>query len=107
MKKIYCQLLLLTLVLLTVSGCRKYLDINADPASPQNPNLASLLSPVTGVMSRAMVLQGLPISQYIQNFSHTTAGENYDAHGGNPGGSGGNQLWRDFYTIQGLSLIHI
>ena len=104
MKKIYCQFLLLTLVLLTVSGCRKYLDINADPASPQNPNLASLLSPVTGVMSRAMVLQGLPISQYIQNFSHTTAGENYDAHGGNPGGSGGNQLWRDFYTTQGTAI---
>ncbi|HLP36545.1 SusD/RagB family nutrient-binding outer membrane lipoprotein [Lacibacter sp.] len=104
MKKINKLFLLLVLAITTFSGCRKYLDINADPASPQNPNLASLLPPVTGVMSRAMVLQGVTISQYIQNFNHTTATENYDAHGGNAGGSGGNQLWRDFYTVQGTAI---
>lgn len=104
MKHIQKQIFILTLAVLVFSGCRKYLDINADPASPQDPNLASLLPPVTGVMSRGMVLQGLPISQYIQNFSHTTASDNYDAHGGNAGGSGGNQMWRDFYTVQGTAL---
>ncbi|MBP6687224.1 MAG: hypothetical protein KA160_05135, partial [Lacibacter sp.] len=98
MKKINKLFFILTLAITAFSGCRKYLDINADPASPQDPNLASLLPPVTGVISRGMVLQGVSMSQYTQNFNHTTASENYDAHGGNAGGSGGNQLWRDFYT---------
>jgi hypothetical protein len=104
MKKYNKLFIALVLAVLVTSGCRKYLDINGDPASPQNPNLPSILPPVTAVMSRSMVFDGRFVGQYIHNWSHTTGSENYDIHGGNVGGSGANQLWRDFYTVQGTAI---
>jgi hypothetical protein len=35
---------------LIAGGCKKYLDVNRDPASPQTPDLGSLFAPVTGTM---------------------------------------------------------
>jgi hypothetical protein len=87
-----------------LTGCRKYLDVNSDPASPQSPNLAALMPPVTAVMSRTMVFDGRFVGAYTQNWSNTAASEIYDLHGGNAGGSGANQLWRDFYTVQGTAI---
>lgn len=87
-----------------LNGCRKYLDVNSDPASPQNPDLTALFPPVTAVMSRTLVFDGRFVGAYIQNFSNTAAGENFDVHGGNAGGAGANQLWRDFYTVQGTAI---
>ena len=87
-------------------GCRKYFDINSDPTSPQKPSLSSLLLPATSVMSRTMAFDGRFIGQYIQNWSHTSASEAYDIHGGNTATAGlvGSQLWRDLYQQQGEAI---
>ena len=87
-----------------MSGCKKYLDINSDPGSPQTPTLAALLPPVTAIMSRTMVLDGRFSGAYIQNFSSTGTLDNNDIHGGNAPNGGGNQAWRDFYTLQGTAV---
>ena len=100
--KIICTLIIV--VSLTISGCKKYLDINSDPGSPQTPTLAALLPPVTAVMSRTMVLDGRFSGAYIQNFSSIVTLENNDIHGGNAPNGGGNQAWRDFYTLQGTAV---
>ena len=100
--KIICTLIIV--VSLTISGCKKYLDINSDPGSPQTPTLAALLPPVTAVMSRTMVLDGRFSGAYIQNFSSIITLENNDIHGGNAPNGGGNQAWRDFYTLQGTAV---
>lgn len=104
MKKYNSSLVAFIFTLILISGCKKYLNINADPASPQDPSLASVLPPVTSVMSRTMIFDGRFVGQYIQNWSSTAGTENYDVHGGNAGGSGANQLWRDFYTVQGTAI---
>jgi hypothetical protein len=104
MKNIKIKLLAILLVAFTFAGCKKYLDINNDPGSPQIPSLPALLPPVTAVMSRTMVLDGRFSGAYIQNFSNTAAGENNDVHGGNTPNGGGNQAWRDFYTTQGTAI---
>jgi hypothetical protein len=102
--KISKILLSLGIAAVLFTGCRKYLDVNSDPASPQDPDLAALLPPVTAVMSRTIVFDGRFTGAYIQNWSSTAASENYDLHGGNAGGSGANQAWRDFYTVQGTAI---
>jgi hypothetical protein len=56
--KFYKLLLAITLVSTLATGCRKYLDINSDPANPQQADLAALLPPVTAVMSRTMAFDG-------------------------------------------------
>lgn len=104
MKYIKFKIIALLLIAATIGGCKKYLDINNDPGSPQTPTLAALLPPVTAVMSRTIILDGRFSGAYIQNFSHTVSGENNDAHGGNTPNGGGNQAWRDFYTVQGTAI---
>lgn len=99
--KIVLSLLLITLI---AGSCKKYLDINSDPSSPQIPSLASLFPPITAVMSRTMAFDGRFSGAYIQNWSSTAVGETYDVHGGNAGGSGANQAWRDFFQVQGTAI---
>ena len=57
MKYIKIKIIAVLLVAIAIGGCKKYLDINNDPGSPQTPSLAALLPPVTAVMSRTMVLE--------------------------------------------------
>lgn len=104
MKYIKIHVIAILLVSITIGGCKKYLDINNDPGSPQTPTLAALLPPVTAVMSRTMLLDGRFSGAYIQNFSNTASGENNDVHGGNTPNGGGNQAWRDFYAVQGTAI---
>ena len=86
------------------SGCKKYLDVNSDPTSPQAPDITSLFLPVTGIMSRMMLVDVASTGNYTQNWSSTAAGDVYDAHGGNPGGAAFTQLWRAFYAQQGEAI---
>jgi hypothetical protein len=89
---------------LLFAGCKKYLDVNTDPASPQSPDIGSLFAPVTGSMSAAMLVSPISVGHYIQNWSSTASGENFDVHGGNAGGASANGLWRAFYAQPGASI---
>lgn len=89
---------------LLLAGCRKYLDVNTDPASPQSPDIGSLFAPVTGSMSAAMLVSPITVGQYTQMWSHTAAGETFDVHGGNAGGATANGLWRAFYAQPGAQI---
>lgn len=86
-------------------GCKKYLDINSDPASPNVPSLPALLSPAQATMSRTLIFDGRATGAYIQFWSNTAVQEVYDIHNANQAGSGaGNQGWRDVYQLQGPSI---
>ena len=93
-----------TFLLSASTSCKKYLDINNDPSSPQTPSLEALFIPVTSSMSRTIGLDGRQTGSYIQNWSGIAVGDNYDTHGGNAGSSGNSQAWRDFYTVQGTAI---
>ena len=91
-------------LLSATTSCKKYLDINNDPSSPQTPSLEALFIPVTSSMSRTIALDGRQAGSYIQNWSGNTISDNYDTHGGNSGSSANSQAWRDFYTVQGTAI---
>ena len=98
----------LLFVLLIAAGtfsCKKYLNINSDPSSPQTPDLASLMVPATSIMSKMGVLDIVSEGNYIQNWSGTGASDQFDVHGGNNStGSVANALWRSFYAQQGQNI---
>ena len=99
--KIICLIVLIS----GMVGCKKYLDINSDPASPNVPSLPALLSPAQATMSRTLIFDGRATGAYIQFWSNTAVQEVYDIHNANQGGSGaGNQGWRDVYQLQGPSI---
>jgi hypothetical protein len=104
MKKLIKIICLMVLVSGMV-GCKKYLDINSDPASPNVPSLPALLSPAQATMSRTLIFDGRATGAYIQFWSNTAVQEVYDIHNANQAGSGaGNQGWRDVYQLQGPSI---
>lgn len=104
MKKIL-YITCLTVFLSGMVGCKKYLDINSDPASPSVPSLPALLAPAQATMSRTLIFDGRGTGQYNQFWSSTAVQEVYDIHNANQGGSGiGNQGWRDIYQLQGPSI---
>lgn len=102
--KIIKNIILLVFTIGFFSGCKKFLDVNSDPTSPQEPDIASLMVPVTSIMSKMMAVDIITVGQYIQNWSSTSINENSDIHGGNAGGASSNGLWRSFYAQQGTSI---
>ena len=104
MKKIL-YFICLTVLVSGLFGCKKYLDINSDPASPNVPSLPSLLTPAQATMSRTIIFDGRGTGAYNQFWSNTGVQEAFDIHNANQGGSGfGNQGWRDIYQLQGPSI---
>ena len=104
MKKIL-YIISLTVVLSSLFGCKKYLDINSDPASPSVPSLPALLAPAQATMSRTLIFDARATGAYTQFWSNVANSEVYDIHNANQGGSGaGNQGWRDIYQLQGPSI---
>ena len=102
MKKIICSILVLTSIL-QITGCKKYFDINSDPASPQTADLSALLPPVYATFPATSVLDGRFSGSYTQNYTSTT-NDNFDAHGGNGGGTLAAGMWRTFYQQQGSGI---
>ncbi len=91
------------LFFMMITGCKKYLDINSDPSSPQTPDLASLMQPVLSFTGKMMSVDIITAGQLTQNWNHQTANENFDQHGGNtPAQSIG--LWRSFFAQQGVNI---
>lgn len=88
---------------LTFGSCRKYLDINSDPSSPQTPDLASLMQPVISFMPKMMSVDIITSGQLIQNWNHITTSEGFDIHGGNTPAQS-IALWRSFYAQQGMNI---
>lgn len=85
------------------TGCRKFLDINSDPSSPQTPDLASLMQPVVSFMPKMMSVDIITVGQLTQNWSSLTASETFDIHGGNTPAQS-IALWRSFYAQQGTNI---
>ncbi|MDQ6756829.1 MAG: SusD/RagB family nutrient-binding outer membrane lipoprotein [Bacteroidota bacterium] len=103
--KLIKKVFLFILMISVFTACKKYLNVNSDPTSPQTPDLASLMTPSTSIMGKMQTIDVITVGQLIQNFSiSSAASENYDVHGGNAGGSGANALWRSFYAQQGENL---
>ncbi len=79
MKKILLGILMC--VVLPLSSCDKYLDINKDPVNPQIAQSYVILPSMYANMARAVQWDGRYIGQYIQNWGTNTGGNVWEAHG--------------------------
>ncbi len=110
MKK-YSLLTILTavLILATVSSCKKYLDINSDPDTPQNPDASSVFPSQLSAIPRGLQFDARYASKYVQNFGANTAGNvnNMDRMGYNAGSDVNGDIWRQCYFGLGINLDYI
>lgn len=98
------KLLFLLITVVSFTGCKKYFDINGDPASPQNADLASILPPILANSIFQNAVDGTNAATLIQFYTTTIGNNTYDVHAGNGGGAAGNGFWRIFYVNMGTSI---
>ncbi len=80
-----------------LSGCKKYLDVNADPSNPQIAEGYVLLPPILSQMSLGQAFDSRFVGKYIQNFGAVAANDVWDQHGYQSGSDNGGQTWRSHY----------
>lgn len=110
MKKKLLHILLLSAVLINTVGCKKYLDINTDPDTPQQPDVSSVFPAMLSAIPRGTQYDARYVSKYIQNFAQNAANNAWDLHGHqnypNPSDIGGD-IWRQCYYGLGSNLDYI
>jgi hypothetical protein len=105
MKKfIYSTLTIL--ILTTLSGCKKWLDVNVNPNGPQVVTPSLYLAPMQTNLMFSQQYDGRYIGKYIQNWSENVATDTWDRHGylftsTDPA----SEQWRTVYFLMGQNLV--
>jgi hypothetical protein len=97
------------IILLFITSCKKYLDINSDPDTPQNPDASSVFPAMLGGIPRGLQFDARYSSKYVQNFGANTSGNvnNMDRQGYNSGSDVNGDIWRQCYFGLGSNLDYI
>lgn len=97
------------MILTMMSGCKKYLDINSDPDTPQNPDASSVFPAMLSAIPRGLQYDARYASKYVQNFGANTAANvnNMDRQGYNAGSDVNGDIWRQCYFGLGANLDYI
>ena len=104
MKKLYITIFTAALML-TGSGCKKYLDVNTNPNAPQSVTANLYLSPMLHWMATAPQYDARFINRYTQNMTLTTVNSTWDMMGYDPASDNGAELFRDVYWSFGQNLV--
>lgn len=92
--------LYITILLFTITGCRKYLDVNTDPRTPQQTTAETLLPHIQSYMGYALGLDGRYTGKYVQNWVSNAANDGVEGHAS----AGGTEMWTMHYTKMGLAI---
>jgi hypothetical protein len=107
------KILFPVLLIASMTGCKKYLDINSDPDTPQFPDASSVFPAMLSGIPRGTQFDARYVSKYIQNFAQSTSGAAtviWDKHGHQnyPNISDvGGDIWRQAYFGLGANLNYI
>ena len=102
--------MIFSLVMTGMMSCKKYLDVNSDPDTPQTPDPSSIMPAMLAAIPRGIQFDSRYIGKFIQNWSANTAADVWDIHShqGFPGISdNGGDIWRQTYYGLGLNLNYI
>lgn len=104
MKKLYTVILIASLII-SGSGCKKYLDVNTNPNAPQSVTANLYLSPMLHWMATAPQYDARFINRYTQNLTLTSVNSTWDRMGYDPASDNGAELFRDVYWTFGQNLV--
>ena len=96
------SILFLLVVILVAPACKKYLDVNEDPRTPQLTTGETLLPHIQSYMGFAVGLDALRTGKYIQFWVNNAAGDANEMHASTfPNGA---EMWTMHYTKMGLAI---
>ena len=112
MKKYIINTFMLLFAVMTVmTGCKKWLDVNSDPATPQDPDPASVFPAQLAGIPRGNQYDARYVGRYIQNWetalSSRTADITWDNMGYAAGSDANGDIWRQCYFGLGKNLDYI
>ncbi|GAB2702266.1 hypothetical protein GCM10027037_29730 [Mucilaginibacter koreensis] len=86
------------------SGCKKYLDVNQNPSTPQVADAAALLPSMQANMARGLWFDGRYAGQYVQQWGSSTAANTWDRQGYASGSDAFGEMWRQHYYAIGTNV---
>jgi hypothetical protein len=92
--------LYISIIVFVTAGCRKYLDVNEDPRTPQQTTAETLLPHMQSYMGSAIGLDGRFTGKYVQYWVSNAANDAVEGHGS----AAGTDLWTMHYTKLGLAI---
>jgi hypothetical protein len=107
MKNKFIVLFLFAGFLLAGTSCKKYLNINTDPANPQNPSNSSVFPAMLAGIPRGIQYDSRYLGKYIQNWNANSAADTWDRMGYLAGSDASGDVWRQTYFGLGMNLDYI
>jgi hypothetical protein len=109
MKKYFLRICLFATVAIAATGCKKYLDINTDVDTPQNPDPTSVFPTQLAGIPRGTQYDSRYLGKYIQNW--LSGGANnadvWEYHGYLSGSDAAGDIWRQTYYGLGKNLEYV
>ena len=107
MKRFYSYCIVPALLLVAATGCKKNLNINSDPANPQNPSNSSVFPAMLAGIPRGVQYDARYVGKYIQNWNSTSSADTWDRMGYIAASDAGADIWRQTYFGLGKNLDYI
>jgi hypothetical protein len=111
MKKIFIFSVIAILGIGALTGCKKYLDINSDPDTPQEPDPSSVFPTQLAGIPRGLQFDSRYVGRYIQYWlsstTATAANVNFDRMGYTSASDANGDIWRQVYFGLGKNLDYI
>lgn len=99
--------IILSAVVISVTGCKKWLDVNTDPANPQSTKAEYMLAPIQFQMANNTATDNRVIFKFTQDMvgqDITTFTLNWERHGYQSNSDVGGSKWRMVYVNFGPNL---
>lgn len=109
MKNILIKLMLFSFLVVSIAGCKKFLNINSDPDTTQNPSNSSVFPAMLSGIPRGVQYDARYMSKYVQNLLASSNGNNdtWDRHGFLLNSDASGDIWRQTYYGLGANLNYI
>ena len=109
MKIKYIKTGALALMALSLVGCKKFLNINSDPDTPQNPSNSSVFPAMLSGIPRGVQYDARYVGKYTQNWLSSATGnaDTWDRMGYVAASDAAGDIWRQTYFGLGGNLEYI
>jgi hypothetical protein len=112
MKRILIITTIAILGIASLTSCKKYLDINSDPDTPQEPDPSSVFPTQLSGIPRGLQYDSRYVGRYIQNWlsyssTASSANVNFDRMGYTSASDANGDIWRQVYFGLGKNLDYI
>ncbi|UKJ07253.1 SusD/RagB family nutrient-binding outer membrane lipoprotein [Solitalea lacus] len=104
MKKIFYSIIAAAGIMVTATGCEKYLDVNENPNGPQSVSPNLYLASMESNLALGVQYDSRFLGKYVQNFVSNSAGDTWDRHGYQAASDNSGQQWRSVYWKMGINL---